>query len=244
MAKQKPLRFGSSVDDLKPHISKYVKPGTGTKSLLHYTQALHDKMLQFRRDGDQEVEYIYGMAFIENMMDLRKRKDFATFTPHPTQKLLLSSVSDLEALKKTLETRYLSNNQKKSKVAPAESKVKRKEEPELVELLPENGRKGIKCEELMKVLRLGKEPLAKLEQFILLIDIRPGAEFIDNRIKFDESFSRKYAKPKITHVDNVKPGAIASQLTSTGSKSKDGFSERHRALLIAIFTHKSSNMKH
>ena len=191
-------------------------------------------MIANRNIQDQEVEYIYGMAFVENMVDLRKRKDFTLYTPHPTQKLLVGAITDLEQLKATLTKRYEDANKATKKVeTPKEEKT-----PELKELLPE--RKGIKCEELMKVLRLGKEALSKSNQFVLLVDIRPGAEFLDNRIKFDDSFARKYEKPKITHVDGVKPGMIASKLTGS-SKSKDGFNDRHRALMIVIYSAKSSS---
>ena len=169
--------------------------------------------MQNRDLGDQEVEYIYGMAFIENMMDLRKRPDFAKFKPHRTEKLLVESVGSLEKLKAELEIRYKQKRteKKEPKVEPL-PKI-----PELSSLLPD--RKGIKCEELMKILRVAKEPLAKLNQFILMIDIRPGEDFLDNRIKFEDSFTRKYEKPRITHVDRLEPGTIASKLTLV-SKSR------------------------
>ena len=192
-------------------------------------------MISNKNIGDQEVEYIYGMAFVENMVELRKRKDFTLYTPHPTQKLLISAITELEQLKTILTKRY----EDAKKTAKKMETPKEEKTPELNELLP-TGRKGIKCEELMKVLRLGKEALSKSNQFVLLIDIRPGAEFLDNRIKFDESFARKYEKPKITHIDGVKPGMIASKLTSS-SKSKDGFNDRHRALMIVIYSSKSSS---
>ena len=181
--------------------------------MLGYTESLHGKMVQNRDLGDQEVEYIYGMAFVENMMDIRKRPDFAKFRPHKTENLLLESVGSLEKLKAELEIRYKQKRteKKEPKVEPLPKA------PELNSLLPD--RKGIKCEELMKILRVAKEPLAKLNQFILMIDIRPGDEFLDNRIKFEDSFARKYEKPKITHVDKLQPGAIASKLTLV-SKSR------------------------
>ena len=82
-----------------------LKPNAGTKALLSYTTALHMKMISNRNIEDQEVEYIYGMAFVENMVDLRKRKDFTLYTPHPTQKLLVGAITDLEQLKATLTKR-------------------------------------------------------------------------------------------------------------------------------------------
>ena len=89
-------------------------------------------MISNRNIGDQEVEYIYGMAFVENMVDLRKRKDFSTYTPHPTQKLLISAITDLEQLKATLTKRYEDAKKTTKNVEnPKEAKAL-----ELNELLP------------------------------------------------------------------------------------------------------------
>ena len=133
-----------------------LKPNAGTKPLLGYTESLHGKMVQNRDLGDQEVEYIYGMAFVENMIDIRKRPDFAKFRPHKTEILLKESVGSLEKLKVELEIRYKQKRteKKEPKVEPLPKT------PELSSLLPD--RKGIKCEELMKILRVAKEPLAIL----------------------------------------------------------------------------------
>ena len=79
-------------------------------------------MISSRNIGDQEVEYIYGMAFVENMVDLRNRKDFTLCTPHPTQKLLESVLPELEQLKTILTKRYEDTKKTTKKVVKQKNK--------------------------------------------------------------------------------------------------------------------------
>ena len=61
---------------------------------------------------------------------------------------------------------------------------------------------------------------------------RSGADFLENRIQFDNRFAQTCLRPKITHVEisMAKPGLTGTKLVSV-SKSRDGYNNRHDAFI-------------
>ena len=105
----KPLRYAENVHGLKSHIDKYVKVDFGTEAVLSYAEKLYDKFKENELLGEQESEYIFGMAFVENIAGIRKRPEIKKnpeFAHHPVFRKLGPALDRLEKLKIDLTQRY------------------------------------------------------------------------------------------------------------------------------------------
>lgn len=247
----KPIRYAENIQGLKKHIDNYVKLDYGTKAVLSYAEKLYDKIKQNELLGEQESEYIFGMAFVENIAGIRKRPEIKSnpeFAHHPVFRKLGPALDRLEKLKDNLKSRY--DLVAKEKVADQKiitSKIDKEatqvgKTPEIVAQLLSKTTREITCKELMTLMRDGNEYLTKNNKIIFLVDIRSGADFLENRIQFDDRFARLCLKPKITHVEIsiAKPGLTGTKLVS-GSKSRDGYNNRLDAFVIVLFSTKSSS---
>ena len=95
----KPIRYAENIQGLKKHIDNYVKLDYGTKAVLSYAEKLYDKIKQNELLGEQESEYIFGMAFVENIAGIRKRPEIKSnpeFAHHPVFKKLGPALDRLE----------------------------------------------------------------------------------------------------------------------------------------------------
>ena len=122
----KPIKYATCVVDLKKHYDLYVKPDKGVKTLLVYADKLYEKMIQNRQQGEQEAEYIFGMAFVENIMNIKKRPEFKkdrAYSSHAAIGKLVSVFTELETLKSTLEKRYLDHAKSSSSQKEAPKKI-------------------------------------------------------------------------------------------------------------------------
>lgn len=177
----KPIRYAENIQGLKKHIDNYVKLDFGTKAVLNYAEKLYDKIKQNELLGEQESEYIFGMAFVENIAGIRKRPEIKTnaeFAHHPVFKKLGPALDRLEKLKDDLTKRY--EIVAKDKAAEERSRASTatkvttqiRNTPEIIDQLLSKTNKEITCTELMRLMRDGNEYLTRNNKIILLVDIR------------------------------------------------------------------------
>ena len=176
----KPIRYAENIQGLKKHIDNYVKLDFGTKAMLNYSEKLYDKILQNELLGEQESEYIFGMAFVENIAGIRKRPEIRKnpeFAHHPLFKKLGPTLDRLEKLKEDLTQRYATlarenateQRIKESSNAKVPGQVRT---PKIIDEIVSKTTKEITCGELMRLMLEGNEYLTKNNKSILLVDIR------------------------------------------------------------------------
>ena len=179
----KPIRYAENIHGLKKHIDNYVKLDFGTKAVLSYAEKLYDKIKHNELLGEQESEYIFGMAFVENIAGIRKRPEIKKnpeFAHHPVFKKLGPALDRLEKLKEDLTKRYATAAKEKAtneqnitaSTSTAKVPVQVRNTPKIIDEILSKITKEITCVELMNLLRDGNEYLTQNNKYILLVDIR------------------------------------------------------------------------
>ena len=228
----------NGVPGLQTFIDKQTKQNLSAKGLSTWAGKLLDKSAEVAKNADQEKEYIFGTAYIDAVLQLRRTKEFKTdpkyYNPLPIMKKLTLTLDRMEELKNTLTERYDEFNhaqkaaEKMAKEHEAAEKVKAAETASnLTKRLEDELGKLKNCidpEKLVLILRNYGDDL-KAAGGMLLLDIRRREEFNRNRIQF----LSKWHVPSVVHVpiENAIPGVIGTKLVNN-SLLKTDYSHRHR----------------
>ena len=230
------LYVSCGVPGLQTFIDKQTKQNLSAKGLSTWAGKLLDKSAEVAKNADQEKEYIFGTAYIDAVLQLRRTKEFKTdpkyYNPLPIMKKLTLTLDRMEELKNTLTERYDEFNhaqkaaEKMAKEHEAAEKVKAAETASnLTKRLEDELGKLKNCidpEKLVLILRNYGDDL-KAAGGMLLLDICRWQEFSGIR------FPSNWHVPSVAHVpiENAIPGVIGTKLVDHSLLKKD-YIHRHR----------------